>query len=89
MHGWYENYTPLNTSRENIYQECANTEFQKAKMQPHFPTCRSPWTDKSKYYLFHKGHNHNTNDYIQLKDVIEALINKRRQSDYVKGDKRD
>lgn len=27
LHGRYDKYPPLNASWENIYQECANTEF--------------------------------------------------------------
>lgn len=34
MYGQYDKYTLLNTSWENIYQECANIEFQKARIWP-------------------------------------------------------
>lgn len=34
---WYVEYTPFNTSRAQIYNECANTEFKEAgKKQPKF-----------------------------------------------------
>lgn len=35
-------------------------------------------TDKSKYCHFHKSHNHNTNDFIQVKNMIEGLFKKGR-----------
>lgn len=45
--------------------------------------------DQSKYYYFHKGRDHHTNDFIQLKDAFEALIKRGQLSEYVKGSKRD
>lgn len=45
-------------------------------------------TNKSKYYCFHKSHDHNTNDWIKLNDAIEVLIKMRRLSEYTKDGKR-
>lgn len=38
-----------------------------------YQVSESSQTDKSKYCHFHKSHDHNTNDFIQLKDVIEGM----------------
>ena len=85
MHGRYDKYMSLNVSWGNIYQECANTQFQKVGIRALIPISESSWTDKKKYYNFHKGHDHNTNDCIQLKDAIEGLIKRGRLYEYVKG----
>lgn len=45
MYGRYNKYTPLNTTRNKIYHECANIEFQKKGTRPSFHV----WT----YYGFH------------------------------------
>lgn len=76
VYEWYDKYTPLNTSREKIYQECTNTEIQKVGIRPPHTVNESGRIDKSNYFHFHKRHGHNTNDYIQLKDMIEVLIKK-------------
>lgn len=44
--------------------------------------------DKSKYLCFHKGNNHNNDDCIHLRDVIEGLVKKGRSTKYVTGEKR-
>lgn len=53
-----------------------------------YPIRKSSRTDKSKYYDFHKSHYHKTNNCIQLKDVIERMINKWRLTKCTKDDKR-
>lgn len=42
-----------------------------------------------KYCNLHKGHDLNTDDCIQLKDVIEGLIKRGRLDEYVKGCKKE
>lgn len=41
-----------------------------------------------KYFRFHKDHNHNIDDCIQLKDNIEGLIKRGYLFEYVKGNDR-
>lgn len=65
---------PLNTSQERIFKVCVNTEFNEVKIRNPYPIRESAQIEKSNYYLFHKSHILNTNDCIQLKDVIEGLI---------------
>lgn len=77
----------MNTSREKIYQECANTKFQKAEIRSPFLVRETSKIDKKNYCRFHKGHKHTTNECIQLKDSIESLVKKGRLSEYKKGGK--
>lgn len=76
---------PLNVSHEKISQDCANTEFKKGEIQPPYLIRETYLTDKSKYYCFHKSHDHITDDYTQMKDAIETLINKGWLAECVKG----
>lgn len=65
--------TPLlNTLREKIWKAYANTEFKEVEIRNPCLVKESSRTDKSKYYHFHKSHNYNTNDCIQLKDTIDT-----------------
>ncbi|XP_058780878.1 uncharacterized protein LOC131654974 [Vicia villosa] len=82
--GKFREYTPLNALRERILNECANAEFQTGKVR--FPKTMQarPNVDKSKFYRFHKGHGHNTEDCIHLKDAIEILIREGHLKQYAK-----
>lgn len=75
-------YTPLNTLRENIWQECANTKFKERETNNPYPIKESTRTGMSKYYHFHKCHDYNMNGCFQLNDVIEELIKKGHLSKY-------
>ncbi|XP_058726740.1 uncharacterized protein LOC131598126 [Vicia villosa] len=83
--GKFREYTPLNASRECILNECANAEFQTGKVC--FPKTMpaQPNVDKSKFCRFHKGHGHNTEDCIHLKDAIEILIREGHFPDWAGG----
>ncbi|MCI12178.1 hypothetical protein A2U01_0033281, partial [Trifolium medium] len=72
--GNYIGYTPLNTSRETILQECANVEFAEVGVRPPREIRENPRTDTTKFYKFHCSAGHDTEDCIHLKDVIEDLI---------------
>ncbi|XP_058745895.1 uncharacterized protein LOC131618745 [Vicia villosa] len=82
--GKFQEYTPLNASRERILNKCANAEFQTGKVR--FPKSMParPNVDKSKFCRFHKGHEHNTEDCIHLKDAIEILIREGHLKKYAK-----
>lgn len=71
-------------SRERILTKCANTEFQIGKVR--FPKSMHarPKVDRSKYCRFHKGHRHNTEECIHLKDTIEILIREGHLKQYAK-----
>lgn len=87
--GQFDKYTPLNTSWENLNKYCVNIEFQKTEIKNPFLARESFRTNKSKYLIFHKSHNHTTNDCIQIKDIIEGLIKRGHMSEYTKDSKRD
>lgn len=72
-------------SRENIYLDCANTKFWKARIRLPYPVRESSCTNKSKYWRFYRSHDHNTGDCVQLKDAMIGWIKKSRLSEYVKG----
>lgn len=76
---------PLNVSHENISQDYANTEFRKGGIQPPYLIRETYLTGKSKYYCFHKSHDHITDEYTKLKDAIETLINRGWLAKHVKG----
>ncbi|XP_058786680.1 uncharacterized protein LOC131661234 [Vicia villosa] len=80
----FREYNPLNASRERILTEFVNVEFQTGKFR--FPKSMParPNVDKSKYYRFHKGHRHNTEDCIHLKDAVEILIMEGHLKQYAK-----
>lgn len=59
---------------ENIYQECSNIEFWKRVIRVPFLVKQLALTNKTKYCHFDKGHDYNTDDYIQLKYAIKGLI---------------
>ncbi|MCI09366.1 hypothetical protein A2U01_0030452, partial [Trifolium medium] len=72
--GNYIGYTPLNTSRETILQECANAEFAEAGVRPPRENRENPRTDTTNFCRFHRSAGHDTEDCIQLKYVIGDLI---------------
>ncbi|XP_058722192.1 uncharacterized protein LOC131593949 [Vicia villosa] len=82
--GKFREYTPLNASRERILNKCANAKFQTGKVRFSKTMPARPNMDKSKFCRFHKGHGHNTEDCIHLKDAIEILIREGHQKQYAK-----
>lgn len=83
LHVRYDKYTPLNASREKIYQRCAKIEFWKGGIKATFPIRESSWTDKTKYFRFHKRHWHVHPDEgcYSIGDKIGQFY------EYVKGDR--
>ncbi|XP_058732729.1 uncharacterized protein LOC131604300 [Vicia villosa] len=82
--GKFREYTSLNASRERILNECANAEFQTGKIRFFKTMPARTNVDKSKFCRFHKGHGHNTEDCIHLKDAIEILIREEHLKQYAK-----
>lgn len=89
MQRQYDKYIPLTVSRKKIYQDCANTEFHKGGVWYPGPVRETFHTNNSKFFHFHKGHDHNIDDCIQLKDTIKGLIKRGWLAEYVQGGKRD
>ncbi|XP_058757460.1 uncharacterized protein LOC131630724 [Vicia villosa] len=82
--GRFNDYTPLNASREKILAECKSTDFKNSSIRPPKSNPTRPGTDKSKYCKYHKSHGHLTEECIHLKDAIETLIKEGRLSKYTK-----
>ncbi|XP_058745927.1 uncharacterized protein LOC131618783 [Vicia villosa] len=82
--GRFNDYTPLNASREKILAECKSTDFKNSSIRPPKSNPARPGTDKSKYCKYHKSHGHLTEECIHLKDAIETLIKEGRLSKYTK-----
>ncbi|XP_058784380.1 uncharacterized protein LOC131659170 [Vicia villosa] len=76
--GRFNDYTPLNASREKILAECKSTDFKNSSIRQPKSNPARPGTDKSKYYKYHKSHGHLTEECIHLKDAIETLIKEGR-----------
>ncbi|MCI55286.1 hypothetical protein A2U01_0076536, partial [Trifolium medium] len=51
--GNYIGYTPLNTSRKTILQECANAEFAEVGVRPPREIRENSRTDTTKFCRFH------------------------------------
>lgn len=75
-------YNLFNTSRDKIWCEWANTEFEEVTIKLPYPLKECNKLDKSIYCHFEKSHDHNTYDCIQLKDAIKELINKGCLTEY-------
>ncbi|XP_058724210.1 uncharacterized protein LOC131595762 [Vicia villosa] len=82
--GRFNDYTPLNTSREKILSDCQNAEFKKSNIRPPKSNPTRPGTDKSKYCKYHKSHGHMTDECVHLKDAIETLIKEGHLAKYTK-----
>ncbi|MCH80822.1 hypothetical protein A2U01_0001596 [Trifolium medium] len=80
--GGYHEYTLLNATREKILQDCINTEFADAGIQPPKELRENPRTDKSKFCRYHRSTGHETEDCIQLNDTIENLVRRGKLSRY-------
>ncbi|MCH81634.1 hypothetical protein A2U01_0002425, partial [Trifolium medium] len=80
--GNYIGYSPLNTSRGQILQECINTVFADAGIRSPKAIKENSRKDKKRYCEFHKSSGHDTEDCIQLKDAIEGPIRQGRLNHY-------
>ncbi|CAJ2674684.1 unnamed protein product [Trifolium pratense] len=83
----FNNYTPLNRTRDEIWKEVNSAEFSKAGIK--FPRQQpaKPGQDKTRFCKYHKGYGHYTDDCVQLKDAIEILIRNGQIKQYVKRDR--
>jgi len=72
--GRFSKYTPLVVSKEDILTKWASVDFKEAGIKFPKATTSKAGDDKRKYCQFYKWHSHMTEDYIDLKDIIEILI---------------
>ena len=76
----FQNYTPLNTSREQILMQIEGRNM----LTPPEPMRGDPnKRDRSKFCRFHNDHGHLTTECIQLKKQIEVLIQKGELAEFV------
>lgn len=64
----------MNTSIDNILQECANNDFNKVGIRNPYLVKESVRKDKTRFFNFHKIHDHNIDECLNLNDIIEELI---------------
>ena len=68
--GWYSNYTPLNTSLDQMLMQIKDDQslkwLERMKGDPNK-------SNKSKYCRFHRDHGHATNECYDLKQQIWML----------------
>lgn len=73
--GAYPTYHPFTETIKEIYIATQNRE----QYQPPRPLCTDPpKRNPNKYCRYYREHGHNTNDYWDLKDEVEALIQRGR-----------
>lgn len=54
-HFRFSSYNPINTLRETILQECANTDFNDSKIRNSYSVNESNRIDKTRFCHFHKS----------------------------------
>jgi len=68
--GRFENYTPLNTSREVVLQEVCNPEH----VQLPSPKQSHLGVDPMLQHSYHHNIKHNTEDCSKVHDILEELV---------------
>ena len=84
--GHYSNYTPLNTSLDQVLMQIKDDLSLKwpDKMKGD-PSKRN----KSKYCRFHRDHDHDTDECYDLKQQIEILIKQGKLRNFIGQDHKD
>ncbi|KAJ0963351.1 hypothetical protein J5N97_028473 [Dioscorea zingiberensis] len=77
----YNNYTPLNTSREKILLQIQSKKILK---QPEPIKESNSMKSSKKFCTFHQIKSHTTKDSIQLRDATEDLIRNRKFDQFLK-----
>ncbi|XP_017420406.2 uncharacterized protein LOC108330432 [Vigna angularis] len=79
----FQQYTPLNASREKILREALSAEL--ITEHEGLPTSKN--ADRSKHCSYHKNMGHSTEDCWTLKDKIEELIRAGKLKKYVRDER--
>ncbi|XP_061362505.1 uncharacterized protein LOC133306227 [Gastrolobium bilobum] len=77
----FDRYTPLNSSRSQIWREVASTEMKRVD-RPR-PLLNQAGLDQSRYCAFHDGPGHTTEECWDLKDAIERYIREGKLRQYL------
>ena len=76
---------PLNVPKEQLLTHIRDLDLlRKPKEIRTAPNQR----DRSKYCRYHRDHDHNINDFFDLKEEIESLIQRVYLKDFLKKKKR-
>ncbi|XP_057739805.1 uncharacterized protein LOC130956867 [Arachis stenosperma] len=75
----YHNYTPLRVSLVNVYQEICNTK----KIPPPRPIKHKKERSRTEYCEYHQIYGHPSNEYYDLKNVIEKLAREGRLDQFL------
>ncbi|XP_057962177.1 uncharacterized protein LOC131153750 [Malania oleifera] len=77
----FQSYTPLNTPRTNVLIHIQDKGYVLWLEPMRTPSYKR---NMSKYCQFHRNHRHDTEEYIHLKNEIEALIKRGHLLGFVK-----
>ena len=77
MKSWYDTYTPLTTTRAQILMKIEGENYLHRPLP-----IKNRGKNKKKYYRFRCNYSHDTKQYFQLKDEIEALIRQKLLAKY-------
>ena len=79
-------FTPLTTSVSQVLRKVQHERFLRWSSQIKSDPAKR---DDTKYYEFHRGHRHRTDDCIQLRKEIEFLIRRGHLSCYVASERQE
>ncbi|XP_061361948.1 uncharacterized protein LOC133305724 [Gastrolobium bilobum] len=77
----FDRYAPLNSSRSQIWREVASTEMKRVDRQR--PLLNPASLDQSRYFAFHDGPGHTTDECWDLRDAIERYIREGKLRQYL------
>ncbi|XP_061360531.1 uncharacterized protein LOC133304504 [Gastrolobium bilobum] len=77
----FDRYTPMNSSRSQIWREVASTEMKRVD-RPR-PLQNPASLDQSRYCAFHDGPGHTTDECWDLRDAIERYIREGKLRQYL------
>ncbi|XP_061353557.1 uncharacterized protein LOC133298305 [Gastrolobium bilobum] len=77
----YDKYTPLNTSPKRIFKEVFQTGYVRVNRPPPMP--KGVQRDESKFCVFHNDKGHTTDECLELRNTIEALIRKGKLQEFI------
>ncbi|XP_022159368.1 uncharacterized protein LOC111025785 [Momordica charantia] len=80
----FEKYTPTTVPLEQVLMEIKDQRLLKWPERMKVPSTKR---SKGRYCLFHRDHNHATQDYFDLKEEVEGLIRRGYLQEYVEEPK--
>ena len=74
----FRSYSPLNASKAQVLMEVREQLPRPERMRTHLGKC-----NPNKFCLYHRDHDHDTEECIQLQDEIEGLIRRGRLDRFI------